>query len=433
MKLFAVFGKPVLRNKNPQMWNHAFECLGIPAHYFRINPIDAEKAVRVIRELPLSGCNIAAPFEQDMLKYLDKTDESARLLGSVNTIKNDNGDLIGFNTESYSVVNSLKEHGVELNGKKVVVLGVKGSARAAVYGLLQTRARDVVILDKMYERAIKTAEQLGCRVAYFGRAKSEIEQADILISCTPPSKTITKKGWLHNGLAVFDTNRFSGSRLFKDARGAGCQIISGLNWFVHQATPAFELFFERNPTEFMQAATHEPPKSPMNSIAIIGFMAAGKTAVGRHLAKMTGKEFIDTDRLIVEKVGKSIPEIFREYGEARFRELERSVFDQLDFESQKIISCGGGAVTDEGIRTLLKRYSTVIWLWSSLSTTLSRIKKGTRPLLNGDNIEKKARKIFLERVELYADCADLMIVNETVGTRNITERIYGEIYTTNER
>lgn len=432
MELFAVVGKPVLHNKNPQIWNHAFECLGISAHYFRINPIDAEKAVSAIRELQLSGCSVASPFERDILEYLDKTDESARFLGAVNTIKNKNGSLIGFNTDSHAVVNSLKESGLDLKGKKVVVLGVKGSARAAVYGLLQTKARDVVILDRAYEKAIKIAEQLGCRVAYFGRVKSEIERADILISCVSSNKTIAKKEWLHTGLAVFDTTDSSGSTLIEDARDAGCQIISNLNWLVHQTAPAFELFFKTAPTELMKEIVYNPVKNVTESVAIIGFMGVGKTIVGRHLARMTGKEFVDTDRLIVEKAGENIPEIFKKYGESGFREMERSVFEQLDLASGKIFSCGGGAVKDTNIRTLLRKHCTVIWLWSSLSTTLSRITKGTRPLLETGDIEEKARKIFSERIQLYADCTDLMIVNETVSTWNIAKKIYGEIYKTNK-
>jgi shikimate kinase len=168
--------------------------------------------------------------------------------------------------------------------------------------------------------------------------------------------------------------------------------------------------------------------SPASSISMIGFMGSGKTSVGRHLARMTGMEFIDTDQLIEEKVGKSIPEFFKAYGEDAFRAIERSVFETLDLTSEKIISCGGGAIKDSAIRTLLREHSTIVWLWSSLSTTLARIRKGARPLLGVGNIEEKAKKIFTERVALYTGCADLMIVNETVSARNIAKRIYDEIY-----
>jgi shikimate kinase len=220
--------------------------------------------------------------------------------------------------------------------------------------------------------------------------------------------------------------------LLQEAEENGCHIISGLTWLVHQAASAFELFFHVDPVAYMREAMKTKcasRPSSVKSISLIGFMGAGKTSVGRHLARMTGMEFIDTDRLIEEKVGKSIPEIFTTYGEDTFRAIERSVFETLDLTSEKIISCGGGVIKDSAIRTLLSEHSTIIWLWSSLSTTLARIsRKGSRPLLGAENIEEKAKKIFIERMPLYAGCADLMIINETVSTRKIAKRIYDEIY-----
>jgi shikimate dehydrogenase len=414
------------------MWTHAFKCLGIPAQYFRLHPIDAEKAVRAICELPLSGCTVTAPFKRAILKFLDETDESSRILGAVNTIKNANGRLIGCNTECYAIVNALKEGGIDPTGKKAVVLGINDTAQAVVYGLLKAKTQEIVLLHRAYEKAIRTAERLGCRAAYFGRAKSEIQSADILIACVPLTTRIVKKAWLHRGLAVVDTNFSSNSSLLQEAEGSGCSIISGLSWLVHQAALAFELFFHADPVAYMREAMkmkRNPHTSSARSIAMIGFMGAGKTSVGRHLARMTGMEVIDTDRLIEEKVGKSIPEFFKAYGEDAFRAIERSVFETLDLTSEKIISCGGGVIKDSAIRTLLSEHSTIIWLWSSLSTTLARIsRKGLRPLLGVENIEEQAKKIFTERVPLYAGCADLMIINETVSTSKIAKRIYDEIY-----
>ncbi|MBD3308460.1 shikimate dehydrogenase [candidate division KSB3 bacterium] len=431
MKLFAVFGKPVLHSRSPQIWNQAFKRLGIPASYVRINPIDAEQAVNVIRELPLCGCNVTTPFKADMVDFIDQKDESVEILGAANTIKNDNGTLIGFNTDAYGVVNSLKEAGVAPQGKKIIVLGAGGAARAAVYGLLKAGTQDVILMNRTYEKAVKAADRLGCQVAYFGRAKSEIQTADILISCIPSNRRIVKKDWLHPGLAVFDANYASGeSPLLLDARDAGCQVISGLHWLVHQAAPAFDLFFEVDPSEFMQEAIHHISQPASSSIAVIGFMGAGKTSIGGHLANMLDVEFLDTDALIEQRAGESIPEIFRKYGEARFREIERAVFDHLDFTPAKVISCGGGAIKDEKICQRLRQNCTVVWLWSSLSTTMARIRRGTRPLLDTDDIENHARRIFTERLGLYAECAGIMFVNETRSTKHIAQKIYDEIHHT---
>lgn len=429
MKLFAVIGKSVLPNKMPWMWNHACKCLGIPAHYFRINPINVKNAVKVIHELQLSGCNVIPPFTRDMVKYLDELDKSVEFLQAVNTIRNDNGKLIGLNTDFYAIVNSLQEGGVELTGKRVVVLGTGGAARAAVYGLLKAGVQDVVIIDRTYERAITVAKQIGGRAVHFGGVKREIQHADIVISCIPPNRRIVKKEWLRTELVVFDTNYTSDSLLLQDAKETGCQIISGAHWLVHQSASAFEYFLNENPLVCMQEAMEATLTTHIghNSISLIGFMGVGKTTVGKHLAELTGYEFVDTDKLIEQKAGASIPDIFEQSGEAKFREIERAVFRELDFSSPKIISCGGGSVMDENTQNLLTDHSTVIWLWNELKISIHRIRKGTRPLFNVRDVEKKAKALFAERVPIYAQSADIMIVNEHLGTRRVAKKIYEEV------
>ena len=159
MKLFAVFGNPVLHSRSPQLWNAAFQALGLDAHYLRINPLEAEQAAKILRALPLAGCNVTTPFKHDLLAALDEADESVTRLEAVNTIKNDGGRLIGWNTDHFGAVASLREGGVDPRGKKIVMLGAGGAARAAIYGVMNAGARDVVILNSTYENAVKTAEK----------------------------------------------------------------------------------------------------------------------------------------------------------------------------------------------------------------------------------------------------------------------------------
>lgn len=426
MKLFAVFGNPVLHSRSPQLWNQAFTQLGIDAHYVRINPISAEKAINAIREIPLSGCNVTTPFKEEMARYMDELDDSAQILQAVNTVKHEDGRLIGINTDHYGVVNSLKENGVDPVGKKAVVLGAGGAARAAVYGLLRANAREVVIINRTYLKAEIIAERLGCRAALFSEAANELADAAILVSCIPCSERIVKPAALHAGLAVLDANYAAPSALIADAQAIGCRTVSALNWLIHQAVPAFEFLLGINPARVMQNALGNLKKAAPPSVALIGFMGAGKTTVGRYLSEISGKEFVDTDALIEQIAGESVPDIFSKYGERRFRELEFAAFQTLDAASSNIISCGGGAVKNPDIRALLKERATVIWLWCSLKRSLARIQKETRPLLQGDDAEMNAKNLLTERIPIYAQAADLVIINEDIDYIDVANIIKHE-------
>ena len=171
-------------------------------------------------------------------------------------------------------------------------------------------------------------------------------------------------------------------------------------------------------------------KLDAQSVSLIGFMGTGKTTVGKALAELTGKAFVDADTLIEQNAGQSIPDIFRQRGEARFRELEREVFAELDFSPGKIVSCGGGAILNEENRRRLKANSTVVWLWTDVATLIKRVEKGTRPLFDVDDVEAKANELLARRIPFYAQTADLMVMNDTLSAPNLARKIYGEIYPT---
>ena len=390
--------------------------------------MNIEKAVEAIRGIPLTGCRVTAPFQHDIVKWLDDCDESAERLLAVNAVKNDEGRLIGFNSDFLAVPNSLRAQRVEPEGKKVVVLGGGSVALAAAYGMVKAGAQDVVLLNRNYERAISAAKRVDCRAVHFGGLKREIHKADILIACLPSNRKAIKPEWLHKNLMVFDTECASASLSYEDVEHAGGRIVSDGAWPLHLEAPAFERFFGVSPLEDMQKGfTRGRNTSPKKSIALVGFMGCGKTTLGRHLAELSGKELLDTDKLIEQKAGDTIPDIFERYGEAKFREIEHSVFKELDFSSDKIISCGGGAVMNEDTRSILRQHSTVVWLWTPLESGLRRISKGTRPLFNVENVEEKARTLFAQRAPIYAQCADLMMINEHISTRVLARKMFEEV------
>jgi shikimate kinase len=141
----------------------------------------------------------------------------------------------------------------------------------------------------------------------------------------------------------------------------------------------------------------------MKNIILTGFMGSGKTEVGKRLAQRLGYVFLDTDKLIEEKTGKSISEIFREEGESSFRELETEVIKNLSGITGYIISTGGGIVIREENILSLKNIGLVIWLQASPETIINRISSEThRPLLNVDNPLEQIKKLLSIREQFYS-------------------------------
>lgn len=164
---------------------------------------------------------------------------------------------------------------------------------------------------------------------------------------------------------------------------------------------------------------------------MIGFMATGKTAVGRILAKKLKKRYVSTDTAIEEKAGKRIKTIFKLFGEAHFRSLETEALVSLSKKKGLVVSCGGGIVTrPENIRLLRKR-GIVVWLKASPATVNKRLKSlGSRPLLDIKDEKARMKKILSmlsKRSGLYRRASHYSVVTDNDTPSRIASRIAGLI------
>ncbi|MGE5308583.1 MAG: shikimate kinase [Deltaproteobacteria bacterium] len=151
----------------------------------------------------------------------------------------------------------------------------------------------------------------------------------------------------------------------------------------------------------------------MKNIYLIGFMATGKSTVGRLLARRLGREFVDLDRYIEEKAGKKIADIFALCGEGFFRSLEKRILSEVSGRGGIIVACGGGIVTDGDNIAVMKRTGTIVCLTASVEEILKRVKDpSSRPLLCAQDRKEKVETLLGKRREQYA-CADASI--DTTG------------------
>ena len=159
------------------------------------------------------------------------------------------------------------------------------------------------------------------------------------------------------------------------------------------------------------------------NIALTGFMAAGKTVVGRRLARVLGWSFVDLDAVIEAGEGLAVGEIFASRGEPYFREREKTALGQVLNGSEQVIALGGGAVVDPDNLTLLKQRSLLVWLKVSPETVLSRVGGGDdRPLLRGPDRLKRIQELSAQREGIYAQ-ADVTVDTDEPTVDQVVQRI----------
>ncbi|WP_418038666.1 shikimate dehydrogenase [Paenibacillus xylanilyticus] len=254
--LLGVFGDPIAHSKSPAMHNAALATAGVNGLYMplHVRPEQLEAAVKGIVALGYRGVNVTIPHKEEVMKYLDVIDDSARLIGAVNTIVNDNGKLTGYNTDGIGYVRSLKEEAVpELAGKKIAVLGAGGAARGAIYALALEKPERISILNRTAERAEALASDLrrhglgNITGSGMEEAAAVLASADILINTTAAGMhphiddVPVNPELIREGAAVSDLiyNPLE-TRLLREARLRGCVVHGGLGMFVYQGAVAFE-------------------------------------------------------------------------------------------------------------------------------------------------------------------------------------------------
>lgn len=275
-KLCGLIGNPVGHSMSPVIHNAAFAKAELNFAYmaFEVKKEQLAEVAAGMRALDIKGLNVTIPHKVDVIPHLDALDPLAEKIGAVNTIVNDDGVLTGHNTDATGFLRALREDGVNPEGKKVVVIGAGGAARAIAFTLAQNGATLAILNRPLeFDWAAQLAERLSQKTSATVKAaelddetlKTELAEADILINATSvgmsPNTTETPvpATLLRPDLAVFDVvyNPVD-TRLLTEARAAGAVTISGLDMFVWQGALAFELWTgQKAPVELMRKKVQE--------------------------------------------------------------------------------------------------------------------------------------------------------------------------------
>ncbi|MDY0221035.1 MAG: shikimate dehydrogenase [Desulfobacterium sp.] len=244
-RLYALFGDPVAHSLGPVMHNAAFREERINAVYLAFNVPSVDKAIAAIKTLDIAGASITIPHKETVIPLLDGVDSLALSMGAVNTVVNREGKLFGYNTDCMGAVDPL-EGVCDLNGRRVVVFGAGGAARAVVFGVKQ-RGAIPFIVNRSKERGEKLAHELGATFI----SSDDVENVDpeIIVNATalgmtPATDTIPlDPEILKSSMVVMDIVYTPlETALIHAARKKGCTVIDGTAMFVNQGALQFELF-----------------------------------------------------------------------------------------------------------------------------------------------------------------------------------------------
>ena len=163
------------------------------------------------------------------------------------------------------------------------------------------------------------------------------------------------------------------------------------------------------------------------NLVLVGFMGSGKSSVGRILSSLTGFALVDTDQLVAQNAGMSVPEIFRQSGEARFRELETEALRGLVGRIGLIIATGGGVILSAENRALLRQIGPVVWLDASTDQLHQRVRHSKRPLLQTDDPRRTLEEIYAAREPLYREAATARIDSTRLSHRQAAEAVLAAV------
>ncbi len=357
----------------------------------------------LIRSGKYDGFNVTIPYKKTVMKYCDELSDRAKEIGSVNTILcKEDGKIIGDNTDAYGFSYMIQSAGIPIKGRKCLVLGSGGASLTVQAVLKEQGAAEIIVVSR---NGVNNYDNIDKQY-----------DSHVIVNTTPVGM------YPNNGKTLLDLQHFTNcvgvldliynpyrTQLVLDAIERKIPAAGGMGMLVAQAKRASELFQDKQICEKqMKDVLKKITEESLNTI-LIGMPGSGKTFIGKKIAKKTGKQFIDIDEKIVEQEKMSIPKIFEQKGEDYFRAVETEVLKKYCACSGMVISTGGGIVTRERNKSVIRQNGKVIWI----QREINHLETDGRPLSQKGSLEalyhsrKSAYKKWSD--EVYCNC---MILSE---------------------
>lgn len=367
---------------------------------YELKEIAREDLDSFMKAADFKAINVTIPYKQAVIPYLYKISDTARKIGAVNTIVNKNGRLYGYNTDYEGMRALIKRQGADLKNKKVLVLGSGGTSKTAAAVAESLGAAEVLRVSRVgndgavtYDFAIaKHADAEAIINTTPCGMYPNIGETAIDLSLFPKLKSVTDA--VYNPLC---------SALVTKAKEMGINATGGLYMLVAQAVFACEKFTGNSISKSVTYSVYNEILLDKRNIVLIGMPGCGKTTIGKAVAEETQKEFIDTDDEIVRKTGMTIPEIFKKFGEKKFREIEAEVIMEVSAKQSAVIATGGGAVLNPENVSLLEENGIIVFIDRPIDDVVTT---DDRPLSSNRELLEKRYK---ERYGIYKASAQAEI------------------------
>lgn len=393
MKKYGCIGKKLTHSFSKEI--HA----KLADYAYDLIELAEEEIAPFFEKKDFAAINVTIPYKQTVIPYLDSISEVAERIGAVNTIVNKDGKLCGYNTDYYGMKALIERIGIDLTGKKVLVLGTGGTSKTARVVAADMGAAEILTVSRRKTDHYITYEE----------AVQKHADANVIINTTPSgmypdceSRPIDITEFMQLIGVVDVVYNPLCTNLVLDAKQRGIKAEGGLYMLVMQAVVAVERFLDTTIAKEVADQVFASIYASKENVVLTGMPGSGKSTVGK-LLNIEGFEFVDTDEEIEKRCGCSIKELIQEKGEAHFRALETEVIREVSSMNCRIISTGGGAVLKEENVRALKRNGKLYFLNADLSRLQAT---DSRPL--SDTQEKLAR-LYTERMSLYTGTADVVV------------------------
>lgn len=386
---FGLLGRKLAHSYSPQI--HAM----LGDYEYPLYEKEPEEIEAFMKSGAFDGMNVTIPYKETVIPFIAQLSQAAKKTGSVNTVTRlPDGSLYGDNTDYYGFSFLLKKAGFDVKGKKVIVLGSGGASKTAVCVCRDLGAESVTVISRSGENNYSNLEKHA--------------DAQYIINATPVGM------YPGNGVSPLDLGIFKGclgvadmiynpskTALLQQAESLAIPHKNGLIMLCAQAVKAAESFTKSKIDEDKTLGILSRLEKELLNIVLVGMPGCGKSTAGSLLAQRLGRQFVDTDSLIVENEKMTIPEIFEKHGEEYFRNAEAKAVAQAGKMSGKIIATGGGAILRDENKRALRQNAVVVYL----NRDISSLAVDGRPLSK----ENKLSEMYNTRLPHYQAASDLTV------------------------